>query len=148
MLANSPPECPSPVKSKRRAAIPSPPAGPRVRRAAGMSLPQVKQCASTCGGKVWPLRQVEPRGEVMAGCPGKVKRRWAWANILSAQDVPRCRLISRKRLADLTPYVHTRGERVMIFCPGAPPVRGLIAPLDRSSLRRTAAYPISAASNG
>jgi hypothetical protein len=51
---NSPPECPSPVKSKRRTAMPSAVSRCAIRRAAAMSLPQVKQWAKSAVARCGP----------------------------------------------------------------------------------------------
>jgi hypothetical protein len=47
VLAKSPPEAPSPVKSKRSTAIPKSVSAREIRAAARVSLLQVKQCANT-----------------------------------------------------------------------------------------------------
>ena len=46
VLAKSPPLAPSPVKSKRRVAIPFEASAAAMREAAKMSFEQVKQCAN------------------------------------------------------------------------------------------------------
>jgi hypothetical protein len=46
-VAKSPPEAPSPVKSKRSTAIPKSVSAREIRAAARVSLLQVKQCANT-----------------------------------------------------------------------------------------------------
>lgn len=45
VLPKSPPDCPSPVKSKRSTAIPKRVSAREMRAAANTSLLQVKQCA-------------------------------------------------------------------------------------------------------
>ncbi len=55
VFANSPSECPKPVKSKRSTANPSALKRCAMRLAAGMSFEQVKQCANKTQPKAWSL---------------------------------------------------------------------------------------------
>ena len=54
VLANSPAECPRPVKSKRSTAMPRAASRPAMRRAAAMSLEQVKQWTRIAAARTGP----------------------------------------------------------------------------------------------
>ena len=68
MLANSPSLAPSPVKSKRSTAMPCSLRPSAMRRAAWLSLPQVKQCANSAMARTGP----SGRSSSAASC-------WPWA---------------------------------------------------------------------
>ena len=72
VLANSPSECPSPVKSKRSTANPSAASRAEMRRAAAISLPQVKQWAKTAVPRRGPSAGSSRPASICPSCPGKV----------------------------------------------------------------------------
>jgi hypothetical protein len=74
VLRNSPPECPSPVKSKRRTAMPSAVRRCAIRRAATMSLPQVKQWAKSAVARCGPSGRSSRAASASPPWPAKVKR--------------------------------------------------------------------------
>ena len=83
VLANSPPEWPSPVKSKRITAMPCAASRPEMRRAATMSLPQVKQWAKSAVASVGPSGRSSRAASVEPSWPGKERRSVVMAAILA-----------------------------------------------------------------
>src|SRR6056297_1664589 len=74
VLANSPFEWPRPVKSNRRTAIPIIASRAAIRRAAGMSLEQVKQWAKSAVPRCGPSGRSSRAASSWPPCPVKVTR--------------------------------------------------------------------------
>jgi hypothetical protein len=86
---NSPPECPSPVKSKRRTAMPSAVSRCAIRRAAAMSLPQVKQWAKSAVARCGPSGRSSRAARSCPECPAKVKRSVGMGGLRHLSRLPR-----------------------------------------------------------